>query len=1352
MNSIVFAFDGDALLVANTGAKFTRKGVVSICSMDLSAKAVNPDYAPDDEEYGESDGELVQNILEERIKEYKVKGGINRLTEDANREKGVAKSYSKRFVWELLQNADDAMCANRSNANLIGAKGIGFKSVLDITDEPEIYSGDYFRFHFSREKSLEKLQQEVRKWKTGMGVPVCRLPHPKEPNSSVHKLLDEGYVTVLRLPLDEDNRKIVEDKLSEFCSRSLLFCQNIESVSMRIGNASRDIKIQRGDDGRVELIENGRSTHWRVWDDKRGVEGEKRLSVRMCLPIVDGKIDCLEKVPWLHVFFPTTERILDVYALIHVSCEVGDNRQYLVNLQPHQDKTLEMLAGMTKRVLSEIPPDVALRAFGRAQVADDSGMASLLGNAIATTVRETAFIPLIDDRMAKPGDVQLWKYGLGDVVDHHQVRGQNLCHPDINYDEHSVDILIDLGAKDATDLDIARLLRFCRNQTKEECLEAWNVAQSLMADVTQNEKDECETELRRAPFWLVANGTARSIDGEIPLVAVKPRGLPRWLRVDVVDKAFMDAAHEETKRHKEDVESWKNTFSDSLQPPENKRGYFDHVLLPYCEKLTAEEWQKIGWEILALAFKWGEKDGKSEPFIIGFGNPKPQNRAEIFHLPVGRGSRKWAPALQCYAGAAWGGPGIFDKYFARVEYRYVLSSARDWKIEIGDADKGQWMRLLSWLGCSWGWKMKAESGHFPKRNDVDHTSGRPFSDFCFEHFDEMFAVPQNGKDSDYAPLLSVIPEMYEISCKEKARYFRNSDKLVESYALKQLEQKEWLPCGRSLLFPGKRLFKPGDAYLPSFDLGGFLPKVNYRSLDSSTLDKVKETLKKLGAKDGESNDPNQLIDYMNRLSRLPGNNKADIKWAKDDKGRGEIARAAKAIFSAYAKIENRLSLTGNVEVPCLRHTRRGEEIYFEKADSVCWADESYFDETDVRREILKADNLHVFFRFLQDGSSFGLNKLSEHLRLEPQYGGENSGATDELSKRYNSRRFGMAKATGQKLPERLDIVAYNGIALQATAHAEITIPKIKFWKRSECEVAINAGADMWQGLAAAIGELANGSQYKPDLELLLREKTGKSFLGRLRDDYDLTEESIQEVEKSAPFEDGNAGVAETDSGAEPEADSGDSPSETSSSDADPRRSTSGSGYQGTTNSISRHGNNAGENRPQPEPQSEVPKIKVVPDSPWGPERGGARKHGVSNDAGDGERESRGSDGKRGEDALLKWLQDKFGADNVTNMNEQNPNNIGYDILVVKNGEKHYYECKSFAAATQPRRVSMTKAQFEKAKSAPNRYWLCVIYDVNNADTVPMIEPRNPAVHESEPVVSEYKIDLARRIIDAEQHQ
>ena len=78
-------------------------------------------------------------------------------------EIGLNKEYQGRLLWELLQNVDDAAVAAdpgqaaRDGLQPIGAKGLGFKSVLEISESPEIYSGD-FRFLFSRKRTLDRLQ------------------------------------------------------------------------------------------------------------------------------------------------------------------------------------------------------------------------------------------------------------------------------------------------------------------------------------------------------------------------------------------------------------------------------------------------------------------------------------------------------------------------------------------------------------------------------------------------------------------------------------------------------------------------------------------------------------------------------------------------------------------------------------------------------------------------------------------------------------------------------------------------------------------------------------------------------------------------------------------------------------------------------------------------------------------------------------------------------------------------------------------------------------------------------------------------------------------------------------------
>ncbi|WP_424946757.1 protein NO VEIN domain-containing protein [Candidatus Spongiihabitans sp.] len=1327
MNSILFDIGDDVLIVANTGDGFSRKGVVSICNMDLSAKSVDDNRAPDDEVYEKDD--IVRSISNKCIEKYKI--DINNLIEDVSRESGASKSYDGRFVLELLQNADDAMNTERANTHLIGTKGLGFKSVLEITDEPEIYSGD-FCFHFSKQKSREVLKSKVSKWKEENGIPVCRIPHNKEPDDVIQNLRDKGYSTVIRLPLNEGKREFVENELSKFSSNSLLFCQSLESVEIRTNSATRSIKVSRQEEGSsIELNENGKSTYWRAWRETKEVEGEKQLSVSVCLPKVDGKgIGGFTEAP-LYVFFPTAECVPEVRALIHASCEVEDNRKHLATRQSHRDEICEMLEDITQRILFEIPAKVALRAFGRAQRSENSEMTAQLGNAIATVVQEIAFIPLIGGGMAKPDDVRLWDCGFGEEVDPAEVQDKNLCHPDINDNKECFNILEKLGAKLTPVLDLAFLLRFCRNKTAKECLSAWNVAQLLMTEIDSGEKTDCEEKLRDAPFWLAQNKQARAASGAIPLVWEKPKGFPNWLPVDVVDKDFWKCVQGEIKQHKSKDKEWKNRLS-SLQPLSEK-SYFEHILLPHCKEQSPEWWRKNGWKALEMAFKWGEKESEDELLIIDSGNAK-ENRANIFCLPVGKDAQEWVPAGKCYGGAAWGGPKIFDKYFAKISERYVLSSVDDWETDISDADKDQWKSLLSWLGCSWTFKMKKSNAPHPNRDYINNKGW--VNEFCFEHFDDVFPDTPIGKKSDYESVLNMVSGMHESACKSKAHYLYRTNKPCDSYALIQLQSQAWIPCKPSLLYPNKYLFKPADTYLPGCSLGGLLPEV-LKSNDDLKWAEVKKVLEELGA--NKSNKPEKLVEHMNDLSEINCRNKEDFVWSKGtSKSKGKIARAATAIFSAYAEIDHTKPLTANVMIPCLRSTSTGVVVYFHKSGEAYWANKSYFNEPVVRRKILENNELHIFFRFLKDGEKFDLQELSEFLDMQPIYGAKNLQDTKKLCQEYSKRRIGLMKATGQELPEQLEIVAYDSITLEAQAHADIN-PEIKFWKQSEDKVAINVNIGMWQGLAAALGDVADCAQYKPDFELLLTEKTWDGFLRRLRDDYGLPEESIEKVKEKIYEEE-----VEADDDAIGENNPGDSTIElpisdsTSDDDAHSRSNVSNDRPRTTntrTNSRNRSdGNGWSSERP------DIPEIEIV-EYQWSAERnlsGG----GGWNSAGDDEKETNATDGRPAEEALVEWLETKYGNENVTDKNTLHTNNPGYDILVEKDGEKHYYECKSFVSVNPPRRVSITKTQHDLAKSEEDRYWLCVVYDINS-NPVKMLHPiANPAALEKE--ATGYKINIANR--------
>ena len=207
----------NALVVANTGQPFNRLGVISICASHIGTKKRSQ---PIDSFSKCRDIDLPEAIREREIETYL--RDKNRLFADYNLENEVSADYGGRFLWELLQNADDAMSPLQTpSADLIGLKGIGFKSVLEITKKPIIYSNP-FHFYFSADDSIRLLK------KRGIKNPpsiTFRIPHDGSNIEDIIDLVDE-YPTIINLPfLDTETYDKVESEMRKLDVFFLLLCQ-----------------------------------------------------------------------------------------------------------------------------------------------------------------------------------------------------------------------------------------------------------------------------------------------------------------------------------------------------------------------------------------------------------------------------------------------------------------------------------------------------------------------------------------------------------------------------------------------------------------------------------------------------------------------------------------------------------------------------------------------------------------------------------------------------------------------------------------------------------------------------------------------------------------------------------------------------------------------------------------------------------------------------------------------------------------------------------------------------------------------------------------------------------------------
>jgi superfamily II DNA or RNA helicase len=244
-------------------------------------------------------GRLVDEQTQSCLEVYRA--DPKRVEEDAKIELTAAEGgYGRKQIFELLQNAADALkgspgriqviladhtlyVANagrpfapegvksilashlsRKSDEHIGQFGLGFKSVLAVTDGPIIVSRSG-SFRFDREWSRQQITD------AGIGsprYPVLRLAQPFDPHSlhdSTLGSLMEWAQTIVVLPI-KAHRDMLADDVAGFPSEFLLFSPDITEVTLedRHMRDHRSIRLTSKTNGELALEDGGKTTTWKV--------------------------------------------------------------------------------------------------------------------------------------------------------------------------------------------------------------------------------------------------------------------------------------------------------------------------------------------------------------------------------------------------------------------------------------------------------------------------------------------------------------------------------------------------------------------------------------------------------------------------------------------------------------------------------------------------------------------------------------------------------------------------------------------------------------------------------------------------------------------------------------------------------------------------------------------------------------------------------------------------------------------------------------------------------------------------------------------------------------------------------
>ena len=412
----------------------------------------------------------------------------SRLQEDVSQESQVASDYRGRLVYELLQNADDAMadastvsdrvsflvtddelwiantgrpltdgdvlglCGLGASSKVdaagnrrasIGHKGLGFKSVLEVTDEPSVFSRTTsFTLGARNAQPLVHSLWEELSLPEPRAVPSMRFPARvagTSPRWSDYQA--EGFNTAFRFPfkdsIDREHRAAVADLLLALPLTTVLFLKHLEEIVVRVEQSGRDdkrtwtVRRERLDEStaswspthgfggsgiyRVVVADGEQTATFLVAHDDEVAIGDRRAGLSgpawEGVDLTEVSVAALEPgtatVPheWrhFHVFLPTAEAC-PYPILVNGAFATDLSRQHIRVSEDADDYNAHLVRHAAHLVAAELVPlllpagtHAVLRILDRGDVVgDDQGAAGLLHRAITEQLGRVPLMPTED--------------------------------------------------------------------------------------------------------------------------------------------------------------------------------------------------------------------------------------------------------------------------------------------------------------------------------------------------------------------------------------------------------------------------------------------------------------------------------------------------------------------------------------------------------------------------------------------------------------------------------------------------------------------------------------------------------------------------------------------------------------------------------------------------------------------------------------------------------------------------------------------------------------------------------------------------------------------------------------------
>lgn len=410
-------------------------------------------------------------LVEQALKQLNERGGAQEL---------VRQQYSGRYPFELLQNANDAaretgaadgrkayfhltdsallvadngagfgekqvksICSlgasSKGPGQAIGHKGLGFKSVGEITDRPQIISlGVAFQFDGGR--VFREVMAVLGALPSGQKLPVYAFPFALEDvdlgddAAEIRQLLASGYSTVIRLPFrpDVDRTKVEADLANHLQSDLLLFLPSISELELR-GTASDFIATilheRAGAAWKALLDVNGEQEQWLIYrhtfapdPDLLEPLGEgwarvDELHISVAVFCDDQGQPRADHVFPLNVYFPTEESA-GLPVNVHAEWILTLDRKHMSNAPEAEPVNAAVRDALARFVELTVATDLVARSDATSdsvhalvpvyndQQAVTPGFGAATRQAWIDALARAEFIPAADGKLRTPKEVR----------------------------------------------------------------------------------------------------------------------------------------------------------------------------------------------------------------------------------------------------------------------------------------------------------------------------------------------------------------------------------------------------------------------------------------------------------------------------------------------------------------------------------------------------------------------------------------------------------------------------------------------------------------------------------------------------------------------------------------------------------------------------------------------------------------------------------------------------------------------------------------------------------------------------------------------------------------------------------